>query len=803
MKFTLSWLKEYLDTNASLEEICETLTDIGLELEGVEDRAANFAAFTVAEVVDAQPHPDADKLQVLSVNTATEKGLQVVCGAPNARAGMKGIFAPEGSYIPGLDVTLKKAKIRGVESNGMMASEKELCLSDEHTGIIEVDNDLEVGTPKANIYGLNDPIIEIDITPNRADCTGVYGIARDLAAAGLGTLKPCDDKTITGTFNSDITVTIEDNEGCPLFLGREIKGIKNGPSPQWLQDYLTAIGQRPISALVDITNFFTMGMARPLHVFDANKVKGGLTLREAKDGEKLYALDAEDYKLRPPMTAICDDNGVVSLAGIMGGRDSGCTVDTTSVYVECAYFKPERIARTGRDLKLTSDARYRFERGIDPEFTYNGMELATQMILDLCGTDETAVSHVIKAGNTPEWQRTIEYTPSLMKTLIGVDVAVDEQKDILSKLGFTVEGNDPMTITPPSWRGDIFGAADITEEIIRIKGLSSIPSASVKCEGAVPSSAETPLLTRSRLTRGALAARGLQECVTWSFMKTDHARLFGLNDNQVAALTLKNSISSEIDTMRPSILPNLINAASRNAAQGYQNVGFCEIGPVFAGTKPEDQSIIAAGIRAGNAGDRHWNDNNTTRPVDAYDAKADALAALEAAGAPAANAPISKDAPDYFHPGRSGTIRLGKNILAHFGEIHPAILAEMDVKFPVVGFEIMLDNIPAARKKGTEKSYLTLEPLQPIHKDFAFLVDESVEAETITRSALSADKKMITNANVFDIYQGKGVEDGKKSVAMSITIQPKEATLTDEEIEAIMKKVIDAVVNKTGGSLRR
>jgi phenylalanyl-tRNA synthetase beta chain len=803
MKFTLSWLKDYLETNASLDHICETLTNIGLELESCEDPAAQYAPFTVAYVSDAQPHPDADKLQVLTVDTAAAKGLQVVCGAPNARKGMKGIFAPEGTYIPGLDVTLKKAKIRGVESNGMMVSEKEMCLSDEHKGIIEVDSKYEIGTPMAEIFGLNDPIIEIGLTPNRADCAGIYGIARDLAAAGLGTLKTLPVKPQTKEIAPSIKISINDTEGCPLFLGREIKNIKNGPSPEWLQKRLKAVGLRPISALVDITNYINQSFARPLHVYDAAKLKGNITVGTSKGGEQLEALNDKTYTLTEGAITINDDSGVIGLAGIVGGTSTGCEADATSIVLECAYFTPQRIARSGRDLGIISDARYRFERGIDPEFTYDGMELAAQMILDLCSTADTQISTVIKAGNTPDWKRSYDYSPDLMKTLIGLDVPVSEQKDILTKLGFDIKGDNPMTITPPSWRGDILGAADITEEIVRIKGLDAIPSISVKPESAVPHSAETPLLTRMRQARIALAARGMNECVTWSFLSDKAAQNFGLNDNaKRKSLTVVNAISSEIDVMRSSILPNLIDAAARNAAMGNINTALCEIGPVFNGVKPEDQLTIAAGIRAGNTGDRHWSGKDANRPVDAFDAKADALAALEAVGAPAANAPISRDAPEYFHPGRSGAIRLGKNVLAYFGEIHPAILADMDIKTPLVGFEIILDNIPAARKKGTGKPYLTLGTLQPLTRDFAFLVKENVEADTIIKAALSADKKLITNASIFDVYQGKGVEDGHKSIALSVTIQPREATLTDTEIDILMKAVIDAVTSKTGGSLR-
>ena len=794
MKFTLSWLKEHLDTNVSLEEIGETLTAIGLEVEVIEDRAADFAPFKVAYVEKAEKHPDADKLKVCTVKTPDHGMQQVVCGAPNAKTGMKAIFAPDGSYIPGLDVTLKKTKIRGVESNGMLVSEREMCLSDEHDGIIELDDKYELGTPMAEIFGLDDPVIEIALTPNRADCAGIYGIARDLAAAGIGKLKPLDIKSVKGTFKSDIGVSIKDTEGCPMFLGRHIKGVKNGPSPDWLQKQLTAIGLRPISALVDITNYITMAHARPLHAYDADKLKGDIMVGTAKGGEEFDALNDKSYKLDGGEVTINDDSGLLGLGGIVGGTSTGCEEDTTNVFLEVAYFTPERIARTGRDLGVESDARYRFERGVDPEFVHDGIELFTQMVLDICGGE---ASEVVVAGSVPEWKRTIEYDPAYCKQLIGIDVPEKRQMEILSALGFETKGKK---VTPPSWRGDVFGKADITEEVARIVGFDEIPSESVTGP-VVPAPGETVLGSAMRKARAALASRGLQECVTWSFVGKEHAQNFGANDNQIAALTLQNPISSEMDVMRPSILPNLIEAAMRNEARGYADAALCEVGPVFVGLKPDNQQMVAAGIRSGN-GERHWSDSNATRGVDLYDAKADAIAALEACGAPGANAQISNDAPDYYHPGRSGVLRLGKNVLANFGEIHPAILEEMDIKFPVVGFEVILDNIPQAKKKGTEKSMLHLEPLQPLTRDFAFLVDENVSAADLLRAAKGGDKKLIVDAAIFDVYQGKGVEDGKKSVALSVTIQPKEQTLTDKDLEALMQNVIESVQSNTGGVLR-
>lgn len=797
MKFTLSWLKRHLDTDAALEEICAKLTAIGLELEGLEDPAANFAPFKVAHVESAQKHPDADKLQVCMVKT--EKGVeQVVCGAPNARTGMKGIFAPNKSYIPGLDLTLKKTKIRGVESNGILVSEREMLLSDEHEGIIEVDDKYEIGTPMAEVFGLDDPIIEINLTPNRPDCAGVYGIARDLAAAGLGTLKPLKSTLVKSTFKSDIGVQIEDTEGCPLFLGREIRGVKNGPSPEWLQNLLKAVGLRPISALVDITSFMTLDHARPLHVYDADRLNGNITVRAGKEGEEFEALNDKSYTLNGGEIAITDDSGLLGLGGIVGGTSTGSEDDTVNVFLESAYFTPERIARTGRDLGVITDARYRFERGIDPEFTFDGMELATQLILEICGGE---ASEIVQAGDVPAWKREIVYDHAYTEQLIGVAVDEKRQQDILEALGFEVKTGKTWAITPPAWRPDVFGKADITEEIIRIVGFENIPALSVTAQTSTPAPAETVLLSRTRRARAALAARGLDECVTWSFMNKNLANEFGANDN--AALTLSNPISAEMNQMRPSILPNLIEAAGRNAAMGFSDVALCEVGPTFNSPKPDGQVYMAAGIRAGSNANRHWADANANRAVDLYDAKADAMAALEACGAPGKKAQITRDAPEYFHPGRSGTMRLGKNALAYFGEIHPVILDEMDVKGPVVGFEIYLENIPEPKKKsGTEKPYLTLEPLQPLTRDFAFLIDEGVAADDILRAAKAADKALIADASIFDIYQGKGVEEGKKSVALNITLQPKEQSLTDAEIEEVSQKVIQLVLEKTGGVLR-
>ncbi len=795
MKFTINWLKKHLDTNASDEDICETLTNIGLELEEFENVAAQYAPFKVAYVESAEKHPDADKLQVCKVKT--EDGIvQVVCGAPNARAGMKGIFAPDKTYIPGLDVTLKKTKIRGIESCGMLVSEKEMCLSDEHKGIIEVDNSYEVGTPMSDIFGLNEKIIEIGLTPNRADCAGVYGIARDLAAAGLGKFKPANESAVEGSFKSSIDVKIED-DGCNLFYGRMIKGVKNGPSPKWLQDQLKSIGLRPISALVDITNLMTMDFARPLHVYDADKIHGDIVVRTTKEGEEIDALNDKSYKTVQGAIGITDNSGLIGLGGIVGGTSTSCDEGTVNIFLESAYFEPMRIARAGRDMNVSSDARYRFDRGVDPAFTRSGLEIATRLIQEICGTDNTEVSDVVKAGDEPKWQRSITFDPAFTKKLCGVDIPKQEQEVILENLGFTIKGNQ---VSPPSWRGDIEGKPDLVEEVVRIYGVDKIDPISVTSEGSVTKPAETLSLNRARSARAAMCALGLDECVTWSFMGQDTAASFGSNDN--AALKLSNPISNDLIQMRPSILPNLIEAAQRNLARGYANVSLCEVGPIFLSQKADGQTYSAAGLRTGEHIERNWHKDNAARNVDFYDVKADVLSVLEACGAPAVNAQITKDAPDYYHPGRSAVLRLGKNIIAQFGEIHPAILEEMGIKTAVVGFEILLDNIPQPRRKSTAKTLLKIEKLQPVSKDFAFIVKENLQANDLIKTAIASNKKLISGANVFDVYAGKGIEDGHKSLALSITIQPKNDTLTDEDIEGIMNGVIDAVSTKCGGLLR-
>ncbi|WP_298727485.1 phenylalanine--tRNA ligase subunit beta [uncultured Ferrovibrio sp.] len=802
MKFTLAWLKQHLDTTASLEEITAKLTSIGLEVESVTDRAAIYAPFVVAEVKKAEPHPNADKLRVCEVFTGKET-LQVVCGAPNARAGMKGVFAPVGSTVPGINLLLKAATIRGVASNGMLCSEREMGLTDEHTGIIDLPADTPVGAPFASVMGLDDPIIEIKLTPNRGDCLGVRGIARDLAAAGLGTLKPYDVSAVPGTFKSPIGVrrqfSPEQDKTCAIFAGRLIRGVKNGPSPVWLQQRLKAIGLRPISALVDVTNYITYDLGRPLHVFDAAKVKGDIQPRMAKPGEKLLALDGREYTLDETMCVIADDAGAESIGGIMGGEHSGCTEETTDVFVECAWFDPVSIATTGRKLGIHSDARHRFERVVDPATIRPGIEVATRMILELCGGEP---SEVIVDGKEPEWRRKIALRPSRLKNLVGFDLPVERQVAILQALGFEVEKTgDTLSVQPPSWRPDIDGEADLVEEIARLHGFDAIPAEPLPLLRAVPQPAVNLAQRRVRLARRALAARGLVEAVTYSFIKRSEASLFGGGQDE---LILVNPISADMDAMRPSILPGLIAAAKRNMDRGTVDLALFEVGPQYAAPGIEGQMIVATGIRRGQTGPRHWRDK--PRNVDAYDAKADAYAALAAVGLATDALMVMDGAPDWYHPGRSGTLRLGpKTILASFGELHPRVLQAMDIKGPLVGFEIFLDRVPAPRAAkggGRAKAALKLSELQAVERDFAFIVDAGVSADTLLKAVKGADKALIAKVSVFDVFAGQGIPEGKKSLAITVRLEPQQQTLTDAEIDAVGKKVIAAAAKACGAVLR-
>ncbi len=799
MKFTLSWLKDHLDTNASLEVLCEKLTAIGLEVEGLEDPGAALAPFRIAQIVTADKHPQADRLKLCVVDTGKEK-IRVVCGAPNARAGLKVVLARPGDVIPVTGEALKLSKIRGEESQGMMCSGAELKLTSDSQGIIELPEDAPVGASYVDYAKLADPVIEINLTPNRADCAGVRGIARDLAAAGMGTLKPLAIKDIKGTEKSRIGVTLNFPENqkhhCPLFVGRMIRNIKNGPSPAWLQQRLRAIGLRPISALVDITNYLTFDVARPLHVFDASRVKGDLWVRPAKGGETFEALNDKSYALEAGMTAIGDDTGFLSLAGVVGGVTSGCEATTTDVFIESAYFDPARTAKTGRALGVTSDARYRFERGVDPAFVVAGADLAAQMIIELCGTDKTIVSERLVVGALPPSPRKVAYKPSKCLQHLGVDVPAAEQEKILSILGFGIEKNgESWTIAPPSWRGDVEGAADITEEIIRIKGYEHIPATSMPREDVVTKGALDMLDRRAGQAKRALASRGLMEAVTWSFMSSAISEKFApIND----ALRLVNPISADLDVMRGSIVGNLILAAKRNADRGFADVGLFEVGPAWKDQTPEGQLLVATALRAGQT-PRHWADK--ARPVDVFDAKADALAALAAAGGPTPQI-TQGEVPSWYHPGRCGSLRLGPVLLGYFGEIHPAILEACDASGPMVACELFLANIPAPRSAGTARPLLKLEALQPVNRDFAFLMDESVAADKLIKAIKQADKALIREVTIFDVYQGKGIEPGKKSVALSVSLQPADHTLTEAELETVAGKITSGVAKATGAVLR-
>ena len=798
MKFTLSWLKEHLDTEATLVQVRDTLTMLGLEVEGLTDPAESLKGFVVGYVVEAVQHPNADRLRVCKVDTGSGTVVQVVCGAPNARTGMKGIFAPTGSYIPGTGITLKASKIRGEESNGMLCSSRELQLGDDHSGIIDLPAEAVTGQSAAEALGLGDAVIEIKVTPNRGDCLGVHGIARDLAAAGLGTLKPVKADRNAGSYASPIKWTHDyvpaPDSPCPIVVGRHFRGVKNGPSPDWLQRRLKAIGLRPISALVDITNLVTFDLNRPLHVFDAAKLSGDLVMRQAREGEQILALDGKTYTLDPAVSVIADAKVVHGIGGIMGGEETGVQESTTEVFLEAAYFQPIGIAASGRKLGILSDARYRNERGIDPESCWWGAEVATRLILDLCGGE---CSELVSSGVMPTWQRSYTLRTDRVQTLTGIEVSSADTVSILSKLGFGVEGSGPWTASVPSWRPDIVGEADLVEEVTRVFGFDKIPTTSLPPVSTMSRPVRDPLQRRTPQARRALAARGMNEAVTWSFLPLKKAERFGGGGADVRLL---NSIDATLDTMRPSILPNLIDAASRNEARGLSDPALFEVGPQYKDATPQGQRTVAAGIRHNMAVPRNWA--GPARTVDAFDAKADALAVLAAVGAPDTLS-SQAGAPNWYHPGRSGALKLGDRVMAYFGELHPEIVAAADLKGPVAAFEVFLDAPPLPKAKATKaRPKLVLSAFQPLERDFAFLVDAGVEAEKLVRAARNADKVMITAARVFDLYAGKGVPEGKKSLAIAVTLQPVERTLTDAEIEAVSDKIVAAVAKATGAVLR-
>lgn len=800
MKFTLSWLREHLDTAATLTEIADALTDLGLEVEDIHDPAAALAPFTLARIEHAEQHPDADRLRVCRVLT-DEGEKQIVCGAPNARAGITVVLAKPGDYVPGIDTTLGVGKIRGVESHGMMASERELELSEEHDGIIELPSG-KVGQKFTDWLAQNapekiDPMIHIKITPNRPDALGVRGIARDLAARGLGRLKPLEIQPVAGGFDSPLAVTIapEVMDRAPHFTGRLIRGVKNGPSPDWLQQRLRAIGLRPISTLVDITNLFTYDLNRPLHVFDAGKVAGGLAVRGAAQGETLHALDGKTYALRPGDLVIADSNGPQSLAGIMGGEDSGVTETTSDVFLESAWWQPIGIAATGRALRINSDARYRFERGVDPAFTLPGLELATRLILDLCGGE---ASHVVEAGSPPDHSRAYRLDPARTQSLVGLDIPEAEQRATLERLGFVMDGDMAQV---PSWRPDVQGEADLVEEIARIASLSRLQGQPLpRPRAGVPQPVLTPLQRRESAARRIAAALGYNECVTYSFIDQPAAALFGGGS---AAVRIENPISSEMTHLRPDLLPGLLAAAARNQARGFMDLALFEIGPVFAGGEPGQQAGQIAGLLVGATAAR--DPFGSRRAVDLYDAKADAEAILSAVGAPS-RAQVDRKLDPWWHPGRAGNIALGPNRLATFGELHPRILRALDIKGPAVAFTVHVGNVPLPKTRTPTRPALAISDLQAVERDFAFVVDERVEAAALVNAAQGADKALIARVAVFDEFRGERAAaqmgPGKKSIALTVRLQPRDKTLTDAEIEAVAARIVEKVARATGGTLR-
>lgn len=794
MKFSISWLKEHLETTASVDEIADTLTKIGLEVEEIFNPSKGLDGFVTAVVETYEKHPDSDHLGLLTVNTGKEK-LQVVCGAPNCKQGLKGIFAPVGVIIPCHGEELKVGKIRGVESFGMMCSEKELGIGEDHHGIIELCADTQIGLPAAEVLNM-DPVIEINITPNRAECLGVRGIARDLVAAGLGTLKPMKISKIDGTFKSPVNVKIEDFEACPVYVGRYLKNVNNkAETPKWMKDRLTAIGLRSISPLVDITNYINYDLARPLHVFDADKLKGDIVVRMAEEGEKFVSLEEKEYELDAKSLGICDESGIQCLGGIMGGQEKGCDEETTNVFLECALFCPECIARTGRHFGIDSDSRYRYERWVDPKSNILGSDYATQMILDICGG---TVSEVVMAGKEPDIERVAYLRPSRIKDLIGIDISEEKIVEILNNLGFkTSKENGKIKAISPTWRGDIEGEHDLVEEVVRMIGLDSIPAESLprdKFPKQTLSSSQRRVVT----LKHELASRGMFETVTWSFTDSNMALDFRKGKE---AVLLCNPIAADLDEMRPSILPNLLLATKNNIARGYGNVSLFEVGPEFYGRKPGEQNQVAAGVRSGMTAKKDWN--GSARAYDVFDAKADALAAIAAASGPFENAQITTDAPSYYHPGRSGVLRLGKNVLAYFGEIHPGVLKKFGIKQRVMAFEVVLNNIPQPRGSNDKaKKRLELSQFQPLDKDLAFVVDKNVQATNIVAAAKTADRDHVADVRVFDVYEGENLPEGKKSVAIGVTFQPIEKTFTDQDIENLMNKVIVEVKKKCHAELR-
>jgi len=824
VKFTLSWLRDHLEgCDASLDRISETLSAIGLEVEGVQDRGAALAPFRVAHVLEAVQHPNADRLQALKVDAGDGRVLSVVCGAPNARTGMKAVLALPGAFIPGTGITLKTGEIRGVASEGMLLSTREMGLGDDHAGIVDLPEDAPLGAPYAAWAGLDDPVVEIGVTPNRGDALSVRGVARDLAAAGLGALKPFAPDAVPAAFASPVRWEIADPRACVFVLGRALRGLRHGPSPRWLQDRLVAIGLRPINALVDVTNLFTFDLGRPLHVFDLGKVRGGtLTMRMAREGESLAALNGKAYALTAEDGVIADGAGVESLGGIIGGAHSGCDEGTTEAFIECALFDPVRVALSGRRHDVRTDARARFERGLDPALMRPALEAATRLMLDLCGGGEA--SEVVEAGAEPAWRRAASLRFERLVGLGGADVPPDEAVGILERLGFAVEARDAerVTVSVPSWRNDVAapihlaqapalpperaraaaeGCAavepecDLVEEVLRVRGLHLVPPVSLPASAPVPRPSLTPKQARTALARQVLGARGMQECVSFAFTAAAAAAMFG---DTPESLRLANPIASDLDQMRPTPLASLLLAAGRNAARGFPDAALSEIGGGYADPSPKGQATVAAGLRAGHT-PRHWSESS--RPLDAMDAKGDALAVLAALGVPMAALSVTADAPGHYHPGRSGVVRQGpKAVLARFGEIHPRILAAVGLSGPAAGFEVFLDAVPEPKRR--KRGAADLPAFQPVRRDFAFLVDEGVPAEAVLRAARGSERALIADVALFDRYAGDKLPAGKVSLAVQVTLQPRDATLTDAQIEAVSERVVAAVAKATGAALR-
>lgn len=797
MKFTLSWLKEHLDTTADLSTIVETLTKIGLEVEDVYNPSENLKGFITARAENVTMHPDSDHLHLLSVNTGSEK-LQVVCGAPNVKEGLVGIFAPVGTIIPCYNEVLKVGKIRGVESFGMMCSEKELGIGQDHTGIIELAPETPLGMNAAQVLNI-DPVIEVSITPNRAECLGVRGIARDLAAAGLGTLKPLPIHKTKGVFQSPIHIQVKCPKACPVYVGRYIKGVNNkAQTPKWMADRLTAIGLRSISPLVDITNYINYDLARPLHVFDADKLQGDITVRFCTEGEKFVSLEEKEYVLDDQSLGICDDEGIQCLGGIMGGQEKGCSPETKNVLLECALFSPSCIARTGRKFGIESDSRYRYERWVDPKSNILGSDYATQLILEICGGQ---ASEVMICGTEDIPERVAYLRPERFKKFVGMDVSVEKIVQILENLGFAVSlENSRIRAVSPSWRGDIEGEHDLIEEVVRMIGLDEIPAISLGHD-KFPKQTLNPMQTNIVTIKHELAIRGLLETVTWSFTDSQRTDIFH-KQNQPEKILLANPISADLDQMRPSLLPNLLLGAQANIARGYPNISLFEVGPEFYGRNPKEQTTVAAGLRVGLTAPKEWS--KSSREFDVFDVKADALAVLAAAKGPFESAQVATDAPAYYHPGRSGSLRLGKNVLAYFGELHPNVCKKFGLKGRAVAFEVYLENIPLPRNSHDKtKKKLKLSAFQPVEKDLAFVVGKNVAAISLISAAQNADREYISDVRIFDVFEGGNLPQDKKSVALSLTFQPKEQTFTDKDIENLMNKVIVEVGKKVGGTLRQ